>query len=83
MTSTYFGKTTIVLKLPFTSAASTNGLQRYSGLFIDPDGEGGAGAIAMFIPSGGNVADVGVGERFGARGARPSLRLSCNQQRSP
>lgn len=36
-------------------------------------GEGGAGG--GFMPSGGNVADVGVGDRFGARGARLSLRL--------
>ena len=28
MISTYFGRTTMVLKLPLTRAASTNGLQR-------------------------------------------------------
>lgn len=78
MTSTYFGNTTIVLKFPFTRAASTKGLQRYSGLFGGADGADGVGAIAMFMLSGGNVAEVGVGERFGARGARPSFRLYRN-----
>jgi len=38
-TSTYFGGATMVLKDPLTSAALTNGWQRYSGLL--PDGEGG------------------------------------------
>ena len=31
MISTYFGSMTIVLKFPFTKAASTKGLQRYKG----------------------------------------------------
>lgn len=81
MTSTYFGKTTIVLKFPLTRAASTKGLQRYRGLFGVVDGDGGTGAI--FMPSEGNVAEVGVGERFGARGVRASLRLSYSQQIVP
>ena len=45
------------------------------------DGDGGTGAI--FMPSGGNVAEVGVGERFGARGVRASLRLSYSQHFVP
>ena len=72
MTSTYFGNITIVLKFPFTRAASTNGLHRYSGFCTAAPGDGGTGD--RFEPSG-YVADVGVGERFGARGARLSLRL--------
>jgi hypothetical protein len=44
MMSTYFGSMTIVLKFPFTSAASTNGLERYKGLGIDGlGGDWGAG----------------------------------------
>lgn len=42
MISTYLGNTTIVLKLPFTSALLTNGLQRYNGfpsVFPKTDGE--------------------------------------------
>lgn len=72
MISTYFGSITIVLKFPFTRAASTNGLLRYRGLGTVTMGDGGddfAGGI-----SGGNVADVGVGDRFG-RCARVMERL--------
>lgn len=65
MMSTYFGRTTIVLKLPLTRAASTKGLQRYRGLEGDGlHGEAGTGGGGM----SGKVADVGVGERFWARG---------------
>jgi hypothetical protein len=79
MMSTYFGSMTIVLKLPLTRAASTNGLQRYKGL------EGGAvvtgdGGAESLLGAGGNVAEVGVGDRF-ARGARPIERLKWGQQR--
>ena len=79
ITSTYFGNTTIVLKFPFTRAASTKGLQRYNGLLSGADGADGVAAMAMFMLSGGNVVEVGVGERFGARGARPSFRLYQSQ----
>lgn len=67
MMSTYFGSMTIVLKFPFTSAASTKGLERYKALGIDGTdgdwGEGGWNAVSV----GERVADVGVGDRFGAR----------------
>lgn len=73
MISTYFGNITIVLKLPLTSADSTNGLHKYRGLFEDnPVGDGGTGGGGM---SDGNVAEVGVGDRFGPRGARLMERL--------
>lgn len=66
---------TMVLKLPFTRAASTNGLHRYNGFsFALPGGEavlGDGGTEA----SGGNVAEVGVGERFGPLGALDIERL--------
>jgi hypothetical protein len=75
MMSTYFGNMTIVLKLPLTRAASTNGLHRYSG-FDDgdnaSDGEGDGGGIGE---SGGRVAEVGVGDRLGPRGVRAMVRL--------
>ena len=75
MTSTYLGSITIVLKFPLTSAASAKGLHRYNGFEMVVDGDGGTGG--GFIPSGGKVAEVGVGERLGARGARLlSLRLN-------
>lgn len=77
MTSTYLGSMTIVLKLPLSIAASTNGLQRYNGFCAGaPPGEGGGGGAPAC--SGGNVADVGVGERLGGappRGARFTERL--------
>lgn len=74
MTSTYFGSMTIVLKLPLTRADSTNGLHRYRGFDIeDPVGDGGTGG-------GGGMSDgkapVGVGDRFGPRGARLMERLN-------
>ena len=72
MISTYFGSITMVLKLPFTRAASTNGLQRYRGRGADATGGGGGG-----VRSGGKVAEVGVGARFGFRGARDIERLEC------
>jgi hypothetical protein len=66
MMSTYFGSITIVLKFPLTRAASTNGRHRYKGLGseaaaagVGGDGRGGA------VVSGGNVAEVGVGDRLG------------------
>lgn len=70
--STYFGCITIVLKLPFTSAASTKGLQRNSGFWIGwgLDGlEGGNESVD------GNDPDVGVVDRLGGRGARLIDRL--------
>lgn len=65
----------MVLKLPWTSAASTKGLQRYSGLLgSDTLGDGGTGGGCM--PSdGGKVAEVGVGDLLGPRGARAIERL--------
>ena len=68
MTSTYLGSMTIVLKFPLTSAASEKGLHKYRGFCTAVDGDGGTGG--GFMPSGGNVAEVGVGDRLGARGAR-------------
>jgi hypothetical protein len=42
--STYLGSMTMVLKLPLTSAASTNGLHKYNGFEGDEGiGEGGNG----------------------------------------
>jgi hypothetical protein len=68
LTSTYFGSMTIVLKLPLTRADSTKGLHKYKGLAgVSPVGEGGIGGGGI---SGGKDVDVGVGERFGPRGAR-------------
>jgi hypothetical protein len=66
----------MVLKLPWTRADSTKGLHRYNGLFgSDIPGDGGIGGGCM--PSdGGKVAEVGVGDLFGRRGARPIERLS-------
>ena len=73
--STYFGNMTIVLKLPLISAASTKGLHRYRGFcpFVE-DGDGGG--MESELIEFGKVADVGVGERRGARGpARCIVRL--------
>jgi hypothetical protein len=74
MMSTYFGSITIVLKLPLTRADSTKGLHKYSGLFGADDvvGDGGTGGGGI---SGGKVDEVGVGDRFGPRGARLMERL--------
>jgi hypothetical protein len=74
MISTYFGSITIVLKLPLTRADSTKGLHKYRGLFGVGEfvGDGGTGGGGI---SGGNVAEVGVGDRFGPRGARLMERL--------
>jgi len=53
MISTYFGKMTIVLKLPLTSAASAKGEQRKRGLPLgvwvlgEGEREGGAGALGV------------------------------------
>jgi len=58
--STYFGSITMVLKLPLTRAASTNGLQRYKALGADvPPGEGGIEVDGMYSEVG-DVAEVGV-----------------------
>ena len=72
--SVYFGCITMVLKFPFTSAASTNGLHRYSGFCT------GAGLLGLeggndSVEFEGNVAEVGVVDRFGGRGARDIDRL--------
>ena len=77
MTSTYLGNITMVLKFPFTRAASTNGLQRNKGLGAVAKGEGGT--EVGLEASGGKPAEVGVGERLGPRGARFILRLSVRQ----
>lgn len=58
---------TIVLKLPLTRAASTNGLHKYNGFWVPgavPEGDAG-GAPSFEV---GNVEEVGVGERLGALG---------------
>lgn len=65
--STYLGSITIVLKLPFTRAASANGLDRYSGFAAAPPGDGGS------IEPEESVRFMGAGERP-ERGAR--LRLN-------
>lgn len=76
MMSVYLGCMTIVLKFPFTRAASTNGLQRYSGFVV-----AGAGTVVLGLVGNdsvefdGNVADVGVVDRLGGRGARAIDRL--------
>lgn len=69
--SVYFGCITIVLKFPFTSAASTKGLQRYKGFGTEAAGvvvEGDVGKDSVEFD--GNVAEVGVVDRLGGRGAR-------------
>lgn len=70
--STYLGSITIVLKLPFTSAASTNGLQRYNG-FWPGVVDGDAGGRLSALEDVGKVADVGVGERLLCLGALPRI----------
>ena len=63
---------TIVLKLPLTRAASTNGLHKYNGFWVPgavPEGDTG-GALSFEV---GNVEEFGVTERLGA--ARCRLRL--------
>lgn len=69
MISTYFGSMTIVLKLPLTSAASTNGLHRYNGFCVAGDGvDGDERGAESFEEALGKVIEVGVGERFGPLG---------------
>ena len=64
----------MVLKFPFTRAASTNGLHRYSGFWgVVTTGDGGAEFVGY--STGANVAEVGVGDLFGLRGARDIDRL--------
>ena len=63
---------TIVLKLPLTRAASTNGLHRYSG-FWPGDVDGDAGGRLSALEDVGKVADVGVGERLLCLGALPRI----------
>ncbi len=71
MTSAYFGSMTIVLKLPFTNAASTNGLHKYNGL--GTEGLVGVGGGRESVD--GKLADVGVVERLGGRWLRCIERL--------
>lgn len=60
---------TIVLKLPLTSAASTNGLHRYNGFCVAGDGvDGDERGAESFEAAFGKVIEVGVGERFGPLG---------------
>ena len=76
MISTYFGSMTMVLKLPFTNAASTKGLQRYNGLLEGAVEVTGDCGMELGFSTGGNVAEVGVGERLaGPRGALVIERL--------
>jgi hypothetical protein len=74
MISTYFGNITIVLKLPFTRAASTNGLQRYNAFGAGaPPGEGGMGNEGRDSDVE-DVAEVGVVDLLiGPRGWRPVM----------
>ena len=75
MISVYFGCITMVLKFPLTSAASTKGLQRYKGFCVC------VGAFVFGLEGNdsvefeGNVAEVGVVDRFGGRGALVIDRL--------
>ena len=71
MTSAYFGSMTMVLKLPFTSAASTKGLHRYSGFGT----EGLVGVAGGSESVDGKFADVGVVDRLGGRWLRCIDRL--------
>lgn len=83
MISQYLGSITMVLKLPFTRAASTNGLHRYNGFdcwgTMGEEGVEFGGTESV----GEKVAEVGVGERLGPRGARLMERLFVvrNKQR--
>lgn len=79
MISTYFGSITIVLKFPFTRAASTNGLHRYSGFGAATVGDGGAALCGT--SEGENAAEVGVGDRLG-RCPRVIERLESAQRSS-
>ena len=65
MMSVYFGCITMVLKLPFTRAASTKGAHRKRGFDVTVSFDGLDGGKV----SAGKVAEVGVVERFGGRGA--------------
>lgn len=80
MISVYLGCITIVLKFPFTNAASTNGLHRYSGFCA---GAGGCVVLGLVgndsVEFEGNVAEVGVVDLLGGRGARVIDRLKHPQ----
>ena len=66
MISTYLGSMTIVLKFPLTSAASTNGLQRYKGFWVPATGtDGDAGGTWSTRVEVVDIVEVGVGERLG------------------
>ena len=71
MISTYLGKMTIVLKFPFTSAASAKGEQRYKGLPLGVWrlGDGGREEPLRRI---GDWGALGVGDRR-CRGLRVRL----------
>lgn len=74
MMSVYLGCMTMVLKLPFTRAASTKGLHKYKGFCV------GVGLLGLAsgrdsVEFEGKVAEVGVVARFGGRGARVIDRL--------
>jgi len=64
----------MVLKLPFTRAASTNGLHRYNAFGAGvPPGDGGIGIDGMYSEVG-EVAEVGVVDLLvGPRGWRPVM----------
>lgn len=74
--SVYFGCITIVLKFPLTSAASTKGLHKKSGFCTGCGLEGLEGGCES-VP--GNVADVGVVDRLGGRGALVIDRLNMGE----
>jgi hypothetical protein len=72
ITSTYLGSITIVLKFPFTNAASTNGRHKYNGsrlVLVGVAGADNVGPDEMLVAKGDgggtpvageNVAEVGV-----------------------
>ncbi len=66
---------TIVLKFPFTRAASTKGLQRYNGFCVVGAGLVGLVRGSESVELEGNDPPVGVGDRLGGRGARAIDRL--------
>ena len=78
ITSAYFGSMMMALKLPVTSAASTNGLHRYRGL-------GAPGLLGGLLPCSGSeseeldgkVAEVGVVDRRGFEGSHGGLLQRC------
>jgi hypothetical protein len=80
MMSTYFGSITMVLKLPLTKAASTKGLHRYKGFGGALTGDAGTTGLGGTESAGEKVAEVGVGDLLGPRGALVIDRLNKESQ---